>query len=458
MGNVVSRVNDLNLEIKEQLASELSYTIQKFNGPSITKTLFNISTGMTYTGLIPHIISKLQKLNIPYDIIDSRQSANGNTNFKIAKSFKTRDYQQEIIDNSSSREVLQCATGGGKTFIIASLIAKFNVKPVLVIAPSIALMCQLRDEISKFLNCPVGIVGGGHVYPKDITVATPLSIKNQGFLVSKCQALFFDEAHHIPANTIFQIAAKATAAYYRIGLSATPWRDGDDDLLIEAALNIRKPSLNINASKLINLNMLTPCTINMINVSSPIGNWDGNYNVTYDKVITGNNNRNKTIIDIATNAVNNNRHILILVSKIEHGKILCRRLQKIYQNTKLYPDIQNNKWYDINEVEFLSGKDDKTKRQLTFDAVKNGFCKILIGTSVADEGLDLPILDCLILAGAGRSSTKAFQRIGRVLRLHSGKTDALVYDFIDSHETFYKQAMVRKALYETEPAWKINVL
>jgi superfamily II DNA or RNA helicase len=82
---------------------------------------------------------------------------------------------------------------------------------------------------------------------------------------------------------------------------------------------------------------------------------------------------------------------------------------------------------------------------------------ILIGSTIADEGLDVPALKVLILAGSGKSSTRAFQRVGRVLRLFKGRNKAYVYDFMDMIPTFYKHYLYRKALYCTEPAWKNNM-
>lgn len=74
------------------------------------------------------------------------------------------------------------------------------------------------------------------------------------------------------------------------------------------------------------------------------------------------------------------------------------------------------------------------------------------------EGLDVPILDCLILAGGGRSSTRAFQRIGRVLRLYEGKERAIAFDFEDYTPMLRRHSKIRKKLYLQEPKWEIKYL
>ncbi|MFW6008342.1 MAG: DEAD/DEAH box helicase, partial [archaeon] len=228
-----------------------------------------------------------------------------------------------------------------------------------------------------------------------------------------------------------------------------------------AALNIRKPHLAINASKLIEINKLTPCEINFIKVNNSNIEWQGNYHKTYNKSIVYNENRNNKIVDLAIQSVKNGRVPLILISKIKHGKILLNKIKEkmekenIKIEDKLIPNEKNN-WDCVSTVEFVHGNDDLLKRESVFKSVKEGFTKILIGSTIADEGLDLPILDTLILAGAGKSSTRAFQRVGRVLRLYDKKEKAIVYDFMDMQDTFYKQYLYRKALYKTEPLWKIN--
>jgi superfamily II DNA or RNA helicase len=443
MGNVTSKFNNVPENVKPYLINTLSYKVGGFASPIIEKFLYNPETNATYTGLVPHAIRIFQELGLKYSIVDRRVKHAPNANFKIVKPYTARDYQAEMINYASSREILQAATGAGKTYIISELIAKFNVKPVLIVVNKVSLAKQLQKEIGKFLGTKIGLVSGAFKDVQDITIATAQTIIDGSDLPVKAKAIFFDECHNIPSNTIFEIASRAINAYYRIGVSATPWRDGEDDILIEAALNIRKPHLAINASKLIAKGKLTPCTINFIPMPSGT-EWLGDYSKTYNRAIVHNQLRNNVIVQLVQNSLKYRKAILILVSKVDHGNLL---LQSLRSTLGLG-----------NAVEFLSGSDDINERERVFNAVKAGQCKVLIGTTIADEGLDLPILDTLILAGGGKSSTKAFQRVGRVLRLYEGKKDAIVYDFLDSYKTFNNQALTRKALYETEPLWKLGLL
>jgi superfamily II DNA or RNA helicase len=88
--------------------------------------------------------------------------------------------------------------------------------------------------------------------------------------------------------------------------------------------------------------------------------------------------------------------------------------------------------------------------------IDKGYCKICISSCVFDEGIDAPRLDTLILAGGGKSSTRAYQRIGRVMRLYPGKNKCFVFDFDDETPIFHRHARCRRKLYEEEEEFVIK--
>lgn len=454
-GNIKAKISNVPDYIKNEIAETLSYKLIGFSVDKDRKYLYDPANGITFTGLLKYVLNILIKNNIKYELIDKREKPEPNANFKMNPMFTARDYQQEIIDYASCRHVIQACTGAGKTFMMASFIVKFNVKPVVVIAPKVSLAFQIKEEFERFLGIKVGIVGDGICDIQDITVGTPQSIAKESIL-EEAKMLMVDECHFLPSTTIFNCAKKAREGYYRFAVSATPWRDSGDDLLIEAVFDKRNPKKSINASKLIRKEKLVPCTINFIKIDSRT-EWLGSYAKTYRRAISENYFRNKKIVDLAVESLKTRQAVLILISKVAHGKKILEMIKnQIILKSKDY--YINGTKYTINNAEFISGVDNVEYRQAVFAAVKDGFCQYLIGSTIADEGLDCPPLDTLILAGAGKSSTRAFQRVGRVLRLNKGKKNAIVYDFMDSNSTFYKQALTRQALYETEDEWKINII
>ena len=285
----------------------------------------------------------------------------------------------------------------------------------------------------------------------DLTVANNHNFVVNSVVVSNC--------HHIPSATCVDVANKCKDAYYRIGVSATPWRDAGDEMLIEACLARKKQGVSINASKLIELGYLVKPDIYFVPIKQVFKGK--NYNALYNQAIVENNVRNKIIYKITEQMYNRDKHILILFKTIKHGeemqKQLLKRLgEKVTPIRVINPKNGKETTIRVKNVEILSGVDDSLRRTAVFEAVKQGVCRCLLASTIADEGLDLPILDTLILAGGGKSSTRAFQRVGRVIRLYKDKTKAIVFDFIDYTPMLRRHSRARQKYYQTEPLWDIH--
>jgi superfamily II DNA or RNA helicase len=74
----------------------------------------------------------------------------------------------------------------------------------------------------------------------------------------------------------------------------------------------------------------------------------------------------------------------------------------------------------------------KSLRKQAMDDFKAGRITKMIATSLADEGLDLPNVENLIMVSGGRSAQKTIQRASRALRIAPGKYHAMIYDFMDN--------------------------
>jgi len=131
------------------------------------------------------------------------------------------------------------------------------------------------------------------------------------------------------------------------------------------------------------------------------------------------------------------RKILILVKQIAHGKLL----------EKLIPDSI-----------FMHGSTGKRKRQKHLDIMRKGLPQITIASVIFDEGIDCKPLDTLILAGGGKSPTRALQRIGRILRPYPNKKDAIAVDFMDNCKYMQAHSSKRAGIYKTEEEFDIEVI
>lgn len=202
LDNVYVKVENASQEIENIIYNELSFIVEEFGTDNVrTRHLFNRKTKKSYVGLINYIIDILNREEQDYSIIDNRVKHEPNADFKIVEQIEVapgkfvpltaRPYQNEIVERATERECIQAATGAGKTFMMASLIAKFNVKPVSVFADKLSLCTQIKEEFEKFLGRPIGIVGGGMNQKEDITVYSIQSANPEDVKDSKM--IMFDE-------------------------------------------------------------------------------------------------------------------------------------------------------------------------------------------------------------------------------------------------------------------------
>jgi len=152
------------------------------------------------------------------------------------------------------------------------------------------------------------------------------------------------------------------------------------------------------------------------------------YQEIYKKHIVDNFGRNNLIINLADKYAVSNQKVLVLVSQIDHGQYLFDHM------------LSSNKI-------FLHGSTDKRLRNQNLDSFQ-----IIVASNIFNEGVDLPALDCLIIAAGGKSSILLTQRIGRVLRPKINK--ALIIDFVDTPkyicEHYEKRLNILKVDFEVE--------
>lgn len=246
-----------------------------------------------------------------------------------------------------------------------------------------------------------------------------------------------DEVQHWAAKTCQIIADSSESARYRFGLSATPWRDEGDDMLIDGCFG--RAIADINASFLIDRGYLVKPNIYFVHTKKKV--LEGAYANVYKSGIVENQERNLMISNIAQKMVDAGRQVLILIKIIDHGQVLEAMIPNSF---------------------FVNGSHSDKVRSEWLDKMRRREAPITIATSIFDEGVDVKPLDGLILGGSGKSQTRALQRIGRVIRTYSDKSigytkqDAFVVDFHDNIKYMLSHSRQRRKIYETEPQFVIK--
>lgn len=141
-------------------------------------------------------------------------------------------HQREAVSawkQAQGRGLVVLPTGSGKTFVAELAMSEIR-RTTLVIVPTLDLMNQWYSGLlAAFRIDEVGLIGGGYHDIRDVTVTTYDSFSiHAERLGDKFGLLIFDECHHLPGPSYAQ-ASRCYIAPYRLGLTATPERDGETD-------------------------------------------------------------------------------------------------------------------------------------------------------------------------------------------------------------------------------------
>ena len=474
------KADSIDKSVLKAIEERMSYKISEYNRWRRTyidfdKSLYERGDQKFPTGLYSLFDEVAKSFELDYEIIDLRVKPEvGNTLTLYEKTL--REYQEEIVYDAvkNERGVIKVATGGGKTVIAAAIIAKLNVKTIFIVN-SLDLLEQTHDEFTKMLKIDIGKIGGGYCDIQKINICTiqtlhsALGLKYAAVdedcyieekiatkvlerkgeikkLIETCEMVINDECHHSAANSYVNMMKHAKRAHWKFACSGTPYRLESTDILLDAFSG--KLIANVTASFLIERGFLVAPKIYFLDPNE-LGKYkyirDTSFHKIYQKWIVENNNRNKLISDCANRLLELNKTVLITVTRIEHGQ---RIMDLLYERI---PGIK---------AAFIKGEVHKDERKRLLNEIREKKLNVLVGTSVADEGLDLPALDSAIMGGGGKSLIKSLQRVGRTLRPypdaeHNIKKEAIIIDFWDHLRYLTGQSVKRMKIYSSEHLFQV---
>ena len=422
------------------------------------------------SGLLFMVEETLKEYGVEYTMADLRTKPVP-SNPLSPKEYKLRDYQ-EVMEKAcldSCTGIVRAATGSGKTAVFTSILGKLNGLKRIVYVRKLDLMQQTIRVLARELDIPIGEIGGGKVDIQELSVAMvptvaralgeqyvkydghendddddemELSIQQKKDIkdyVESAEVFICDECHCLSATTVQMVSNYSKKAYYRLGFSATPWRTDGTDILLNAATGPQ--IIDVPASDLIDRGFLVPPRIHFYKMPRDLRKkLPSDYQTMYTEVIVENKQRNERIVKLATFLAQQGERPIILVQRQQHGKTL----EKMFEDSGLV-------------AKFIYGESSMTDRWLAIEDFKAGVIDVIIGSSILQEGIDVPCITALINAAAGKSSSAYYQKIGRAIRTNDGKTRAIVIDFIDQVKWLKDHAMERIRILRTEPRYEIKI-
>jgi superfamily II DNA or RNA helicase len=339
-----------------------------------------------------------------------------------------RDYQRRLIASVAAklreghtRILLQLATGGGKTHIIAAIAnAAGNAGlRVLTLATRTRLVWQIHERLDAFqirhgiiaaslpqlrnFNAKVQVAGVDTLYRRTLMSGrAPLPAVD---------IVIFDEAHLATASSRLRILKSYPRAQW-VGLTATPARKSG--LPLSAAFDslILGPSIQAltDAGVLVPARIFNTPIITQAELQALPKDADRDYkSATLGELLS----RPKLVGDVVTNWF-----------RIAHGKrTVCFATNKAHAAALLDSFRRQGV-----AVEMITDADDEETREEVLGRLETGNTTVLINCFLMSYGVDIPTIECIVLARPTRSLTMYLQMVGRGLRATPGKAHCILID------------------------------
>lgn len=450
---VLTYRNDIDAELGQlffQLNNAKRYSNKKLYGMTLAKIKhlksnewvcwFNDNTFPT--GHLNIVKESLKTLKLNPKVIDHRKIP---TNSLIMnwnnKPFAPRYYQEAMIKLGleEGRGVFESAVGTGKSLIAAYILKELSVVS-LVIVPSIALGLQLENDFASWfgrtkvetLNTK-RVLSGKSLKPiRIVTIQTLASLQKSGNLqlaIKDVEAIFIDEIHHAGAASYTNLLPEIDHVYYRFGFTGTFLRNDAKSLDMWGFLSnvlYRYP-----AHQAIEEGYLTPIEVSVYELYGKISR---SYPKEYDHNYCGSQQLLNKVKEICFSAEEQDQILILVKNKDKAGKIFHEFL--------LAHGLENS---------YISGDDPKEVINGTIKDFNDKKVRILIGSSVIGEGIDVRSTDHLIMCQGGKSEIVIVQAVGRAVRLFEGKKIAKIHDF-----DFIGTKYMRKHLAQRQNIYKRN--
>lgn len=354
---------------------------------------------------------------------------------------KLRDYQQQGVNalrssfKNDNRNVLyQLPTGGGKTVVFSYITegAARKGNRVLILVHRQELIRQTSESLSE-IGVEHGIIAPGFTPSWDnVQVASVQTLVRRLDKIHAPNLIISDECHHAGAASWGKIFAHFHKANI-LGVTATPCRlDGKglgrdsggffDDM-------VQGPTVRelINAGHLANPRVYAP----------PVGADLSNLRKKYGEFVTAETAAAMDKPVITGCAVEHYRRLshntpaIAFCASVAHAEHVAEQFRAA--------------GYNAASIDGTMHDNDRKKR---IRDLGNGGLHVLTSCDIISEGTDIPIVGAAILLRPTASMGLYLQQVGRALRMHKGKTHAVILDHVGN--------VVRHGMPDKDREWSLD--
>ncbi len=345
----------------------------------------------------------------------------------------------------------------GKTRVACEVTRRLAL-PTIWIAPTDRIVAQTQEVLEGFFGKHysahlIGSAGALAASRKRIVLATAATASHlpAEFYASR-KVIVVDEWHHGGAASYRKIFNMCDHIYHRYGMTGTYFRSGDDDMAMHALISgtIHRAT----SQDMLRLGHLVPVRAVFLPVDAGrISARSASFFSDHGKHgIHEHSLRNQWAAYAAQALYAVGRKVLILVGTKAQGNILRDML------LPALPAAPQAAEFAAAEFVSTACRRDRQGRILK-SFVAGEEVKILIGTSILGEGVDLPAVDALVYAKGEKAEVSLTQAIYRVCTAIEGKREAVLVDFADRHHRkLLAHAQERLRIYYEEPIFRVEVV
>ena len=333
-----------------------------------------------------------------YPVVDDRKLERGDP-VELELTTELREYQQSWVESFLEKQagVLVGPPGSGKTVAALGVLAGVRGE-TLILVPSRELAGQWKQELLRHTTIDEAEVGeyhGGAKELRPITIATyqiaGMDRHRKLFDEREWGLVVFDEAHHVPAP-VFRRSA-ALQSRHRLGLTATPVRESDDEKEIYTLIG---PPLGTDWSQLFDAGFVAEPEVELRYLPWDDELAENEYGSAHGRekhVLAGTNP--KKVEETQKLLADHEGKALVFVDYLDQGEAISEGI----------------------DAPFVSGETPHHRRESLFESFRTGEKEALVVSRVGDEGIDLPNAELAIIAsGLGGSRRQGAQRAGRTMR------------------------------------------
>lgn len=413
------------------------------------------------TGLLPRAKRICEKMKFVYEMHDRRLRPEEGFPEFTKKPIIDRDYQLAAADAAvkKGRGVLDMPPRSGKTRTMCEIHRRIAL-PTLWLAPTDRIVRQTHEVLEGFFgrNYATHLVGtkeseaAGRAHVVVCTAATASRLSPEFYKTR--EVICVDEYHHAAAKSYHNdIFKKADHIFYRFGMTGTFFRSGSDELALHALLS--NVIYKVTSQELLDRKFLVPTQVVFLPVLAPRlrGLPDNTFQGGHGKFgIQEHKPRNQLVTWATVSLYQTGRRTLVLVGTKKQGRELAHMMKSFVRPA---PD-----GCEFQSVEFISTDRDRSIQGRIIESFLEGQeVKVLIGTSLLGEGVDLPSADALVYARGEKAEVTLTQNAYRVCTATPGKQEAIIVDFADRHnKKLMSHSLERLGVYHREPTFTVKVL